>query len=176
MIKFNIHLNMDAYYTNYYEQQTGGGTGGDEFLQLKIPRVYQRGRGVGAIFSSLWRFLQPILKTGASYASKELLETGSDILSGIVNQKPLKNVLADRSIQIVDKIRDKTAEKINKMAGAGHKRKKKGMVQTIKGKKIQKTQHFLGFRHPEKNNNTSTQRKSKTNKFVKQERILDIFS
>lgn len=166
---------MDEYYTKYYSQQTGGGVANYEFSPIHMPRVYQRGRGVGSIFSSLWRFLQPLLKTGATYASKELLETGSDILNGIINQKPLNNVLADRSIKIVDQIRDKTAEKIKKMAGAGRKRRRCDNKQHLSKKAIMKKEHFVGFRHPEKSKNNLVKRKNKINNSKNTERVLDIF-
>ena len=62
---------------HYYNNQSGCGVEeDDQFLQLKIPRVYQRGRGVGSIFSNIWKFLQPLLRKGATFASKELIETG----------------------------------------------------------------------------------------------------
>lgn len=157
---------MEDYYINYYKNQIGGGHGDDQFLQLKIPRVYQRGRGVGGIFSSLWRFLQPILRKGASFASKELMETGADILNGVLTQKPLKTVIADRSINLVDKLRDKAAEKINKMAGAGKKRKLKS--KPIKDRPKKKCYHLVGNRQPSK--------KKKNIKTNLKSRVLDIFS
>lgn len=162
-----IIIKMEEYYTRYYNHQIGGGSGENQFLQLHIPRVYQR--GVGSIFSSFWRFLQPLLKKGASFASKELLETGADIISGIAAQKPLKNIVADRSIQIVDKIRDKAATHIKSMAGSGTKRKHRR--QSIKGKQKKKFNHSVGHRQPVKKKNSNT----KKNKIIKP-RILDIFS
>lgn len=157
---------MDEYYINYYKNQVGGGQGEDQFLQLKIPRVYQRGHGVGGIFSSLWRFLQPLLKKGATFASKELLETGKDILSGLTVQKPLKTIIADRSIKLVDKIRDKAADKIKTMGGAGSKRKRK--LKSINILSNEKNNHLVGHRQPEK--------KKKANKNKSKQRIIDIFS
>lgn len=163
---------MEEYYTRYYNHQIGGGSGENQFLQLHIPRVYQRGRGVGAIFSRLWRFLQPLIKKGASFASRELLETGADIISGVAAQKPLKTIIADRSMQLVDKARDKTVEKIKKMAGAGKKRK--CTSNSIKGSSKKQRSHLVGKRQPAKNKKNTNNRK---NKLKKQKfRILDIFS
>lgn len=157
---------MDEYYINYYKNQVGGGQGEDQFLQLKIPRVYQRGHGVGGIFSSLWRFLQPLLKKGATFASKELLETGKEILSGLSIQKPIKTIIADRSIQLVDKIRDKAADKIKTMGGAGSKRKRN--LKSINIHSQDKKNHLVGHRQPTK--------KKKVNKNKAKQRIIDIFS
>lgn len=160
---------MEEYYTSYYNHQIGGGvSSNDQFLQLQIPRVYQRGRGVGAIFSNLWRFLQPILKKGASFASRELIETGADILNGIASQKPLKTIIADRSIQLVDKVRNNAADKIKKMAGAGSKRKYSTTSKAIKGRTKKKCVHLVGKRQPAKKKVTKNKNKIK--------RILDIFT
>lgn len=163
---------MDNYYTRYYNHQIGGGGSDEQFLQLKIPRVYQRGRGLGGIFSSLWRFMQPLLKSGASHLSRELIETGSDILKGVGDNKPIKSILADRSIQIVDKIRDKAANKIKTMAGAGKKRKKKLNIKDICKKQRKQTAQLVGYRQPLKKKNTTKKNKTK----LQPHRILDIFS
>ncbi len=167
---------MDDYYTAYYINQTGGGGGSggnneqNQFLQLKFPRVYQRGRGVGSIFSNLWKFLQPLLRSGASFVSKELMETGSDIVNGISTQKPIKSILADRSIKIVDKIRDKAADKIKSMAGSGSKRKQSNR-KSIKAPPKKKQCHYVARHHPMKNNKLSNKKK-----LANHCRILDIFS
>lgn len=167
---------MADYYTNYYIHQSGGGiTGGrntnnSPYLEIQLPRVYQRGRGVGAIFSTLWRFLKPLLKAGASFVGHEAIHTGSDILKGIANQKPIKKVLADRSIQVVDKIRDKAASKINSMAGAGAKMVSRKRKKPINSKAVKKFHQFAAIRRvKKKKNNNKLQKTVKT-------RILDIFS
>ena len=176
MINHNTYLffTMEQYYIRYYTNQTGrGNEDNDQFLQLKIPRVYQRGRGVGSIFSSIWKFLQPILRKGATFASKELIETGSDILSGMANQKPVNAILADRSIQLVDKLRDKATEKIKSMAGAGLKRKSS----RIKGSPRSKRSHLIGVRHPAKRKKKKKKKQTlKRNKSQSKSRVIDIFS
>lgn len=168
---------MDEYYTRYYTHQIGGSIGGgiysdDQFQQLKIPRVYQRGRGVGSIFSSLWRFLQPLLKKGATFASKELIENGTDILNGIASQKPLNHIIADQSIKFMDKIRDKATNKIKTMAGAGKKRKLISESIKRKNKKLRQT-HSVAHHQPTQNKKLV---KKKSKKQTIKTRVLDIFS
>lgn len=153
---------MQDYYTQYYAHQTGRGVANvgynEQFQQLQLPRVYQRGRGVGAIFSTIWRFLKPLLKSGASFVGREAVNTGADILQGIANQKPIKQVLADRSIQVVDKIRDKTADKIKSMSGSGALGKRK---KGINSKASAKRRPFASSLRAAKKKN----KKKKTNKF-----------
>ncbi len=167
---------MAELYTQYYIHQSGGGvTYSDTFLKFKTPLIYQRGRGVGSIFSTIWRFLQPILKKGAEYASKELLETGSDIISGIADQKPIKDILVNRSLQTIDKIRDKASSKLKSMAGSGRKKRKcntktkKNNVKKIKREVKRNINHSVGSLRAVKKKNVSKKKQTKP-------RILDIFS
>lgn len=85
---------MKNVYVKYYTHQSGGGgraiIENDEFGNiLRLPKVYQRGRGVGAVFSSFWKYLQPLLFSGANVLKDELIGVGSDILQG----KELKNIV-----------------------------------------------------------------------------------
>lgn len=111
-------------YIRYYTQQQGGGSGGgggildDEFGPvLRLPKVYQRGRGLGGIFTSFWKYLQPLLKKGANFLKDELIDTGADVLRNLNTERPIKEILRDRSVQVVDKLRDNAVNKINTMTG-----------------------------------------------------------
>ena len=86
----------------------------------------------------------------------------------MAKQKPVNTILADRSIQLVDKLRDKATEKIKSMAGAGVKRKSL----QIKGGPQSKHSHLIGVRHPVKKKKQSI----KKNKTHSKTRIIDIFS
>lgn len=80
----------------------------NNLLQLKCLRFYSRCRGVGSIFSNLWKFIQSDISNYkcASIVSKELLET-AEIVNGISIQKPIKSVLISSLTNVVDKIRNK---------------------------------------------------------------------
>lgn len=166
---------MDDYYTRYYIHQIGSGGSDDQFLQVRIPRVYQRGRGVGGIFSSIWRFIQPLLKSGATHLTKELIETGSDILKGVGDNKPIKSILADRSVKIVDKLRDHAAEKIRNMAGAGKKRQyiKRKNSNDINRVQTNHIAQLVGYKHPLRKRKKQNNKKSKK---LQTTRVIDIFS
>lgn len=177
---------MQDYYTQYYFNQSGGGGGGstinnlnDHFLKLQLPRVYQRGRGVGAIFSSIWRFLKPLLKSGASFVGREAVETGADILKGISNQKPLNQIITDRSLTVVDKIRDNVANKIKSMSGSGFRLKRKlKNKKAIKSSVAKKNPQFDVLRRPSVTKKRKTRNKLNNKKTIKRvkSRIIDIFS
>lgn len=163
------------FYTQYYTHQSGGGGDyyNDQFLKLQLPRVYQRGRGVGAIFSTIWRFLKPLIKSGVSFMGKEAVNTGVDILHGIANQKPIKQVLKDRSLQVVDKIRDKASNKIKAMSGTGIDKKRRKIIKSraaLKRYQLNTSLRAVQSKTIKKKNN-----KNKSKKNIKT-RIIDIFS
>jgi hypothetical protein len=46
----------------------------------------QRGHGIGDILGSLWRFVRPLLWTGAKSLGKETLKTGSQLLCDLADK------------------------------------------------------------------------------------------
>lgn len=113
-------------YIKYYSIQSGRGQYiGEEFGPLlRSQRIYQKGRGIGGFFGGLFRYLQPLITSALSGLKNEVLQTGSEILHG----KPISDALRDRSIQVIDKLRDKAAEKIKQMSGSGFKKSIKGCL------------------------------------------------
>lgn len=138
---------MSEAYVKYYLIQSGAGSNEESFGPVvRFSPKYQRGRGLGGVFSSLFRFLRPVLSKGMTFLKKEALNTGVDLLSGLSQQKPMKEILRDRSFQIVDDLKDKATdkikEKIKKMTGSGCKRRSlvKPMKSKYRGKGIKRTQ------------------------------------
>lgn len=80
------------------------------------------------------------------FLKKEAINTGSDIISGLTQQKPIKEVLRDRSLQIVDDLKDmasdKIKNKIREMTGSGcrNRKNKCTLVKTKKSKGIKRKQ------------------------------------
>jgi len=76
---------MDRY-TLYYVNQSGGGG--------KVGPVYrasfrvERGNGIGSFFRGLFRFVKPLLYSGAKAVGKEALKTGSNIITNMLNKEP----------------------------------------------------------------------------------------
>jgi hypothetical protein len=160
------------FYLKHYTNQNGSGFELDNIgTLLKTPRIYQRGRGIGGIFSTIFRYIKPLLKSGLSFIKDEALQTGADVLRGISDQKPLKDVLKNRGTEIVNKLRDKAVEKISKMGGSGRKRKR-NISKVIKGSLKKRKTHSNISRVRKK----TKPRKKKSAKKQKRGRILDIFS
>lgn len=155
---------MENAYIRYYQRQTGGGFEEEFGTLLRLPRIYQRGKGVGGIFGPLWKFLQPLLLPAANFLKNELFETGGDLIKNMAGeQKPIKEVLANRSVQIVDKLRDSAVDKIKHvLSGSGmrgsRKRTKKPINMKNKRRRVHSNIHAVRIK------------KSKS------PRILDIFT
>jgi len=81
-------VTMDRY-TRYYVNQIGGG---------KIGPVYRasfrmhRGNVIGSFFRGLFRFVKPLLYSGAKAVGKEALKRGSNIITDILNKEPERPV------------------------------------------------------------------------------------
>lgn len=160
---------MSEAYVKYYLLQSGAGANEETFGPLiRFSPKYQRGRGLGGVFSKLFRFLKPVLTRGLTFLKKEALNTGVDLISGLSQQKPMKEILRDRSFQIVDDLKDKASdkikEKIQKMTGSGCKRRaavKRSLVKPMKRKRRGK-----GIKRMQKTGGSHS----------KKYRVLDIFS
>lgn len=131
---------MSDAYVKYYLIQAGAGSNEEIFGPIiRFSPKYQRGRGLGGVFAKLFRFLKPVLSSGLKFLKKEALNTGVDLISGIAQQKPVKEILRDRSLQIVDDLKDKASMKIKNMTGGSCKRLKKGCLKLkCKGKGIKR--------------------------------------
>ena len=87
---------------------------------------YQRGRGLGSLFSSLFRQAMPIVKRGIRYLGKQALQgsldTARDVMEGTDFKTAARRNLRSRGNNILD-----TSYKYakNRMSGRGIKRKRK---------------------------------------------------
>ena len=96
------HVNFDPDTVNWqsYFSQTGG---------YFVGRPYQRGGGIGSVFSSLFRFLLPVLKSAGKELGKEGLAVGSRILSDVAQGKDVRSAVVSEAAgglrNLVDKSR-----------------------------------------------------------------------
>lgn len=183
---------MHNVYLKYYTLQEGGGISGggdggvgsnggvnyDEHFGklLNAPHIYQKGRGIGGFLKGIWKFLKPLMNSGANFIKNEAVSTGADLLKGIANQKPLKQVLLDRSVQVVDNLRDSTVNKIKKMSGSGR------LTQVISKKRKHSKSKRINTGSKRKYNQSNAKSrnaklcKTKYHLIKKQPRIIDIFT
>jgi len=114
---------MDRY-TRYYVNQSGGG--GEIGPIYRASFRLQRGNGIGSFFRGLFRFVKPLLYSGAKAVGKEALKTGSHIITDFLNKEPeqpvgdiFKNRFGEAKNNLQEKIKNMTG------SGLGLKRKRK---------------------------------------------------
>lgn len=81
---------------------------------------YQRGRGLGNIFGSLFRMVQPLFKSGLKTIGRQLLSTGAQVLDDY-DQQPggnFKEILKARGKEGISALTNKASEKFQQM-GSG---------------------------------------------------------
>lgn len=153
-------------YTNYYSLQSGGGYNIADFGPLlHSQRIYQKGRGIGGFFSGIFRYLKPLLSSALHGLKNEVIQTGTEILNG----KPINEILRDKSLQVVDKLRDKASEKIKKMSGAGFRKRAQKIIKRRSSGSTKQSRRDIR-RVKAKQSKNILKNKTKYN------RILDIFT
>jgi len=115
---------MERAYYKYYLVQSGKGLDDiGPLLHSVVP--YQRGRGLGSFFGGLFRYLKPIFTSGANILKKEVINSGINALSDIATGANLKEVVQDRSKEIIKNVRRGAVQKLNEMYGQGKIKRRK---------------------------------------------------
>jgi hypothetical protein len=84
-------LNSSSKFINdYYKRQAEGQQAGGS-LPVFEGSTMQYGSGIGGIFSKLMRGVVPMLKEGAKYAGKQLINTGLNIANDVVQGERFTN-------------------------------------------------------------------------------------
>ena len=81
--------------------------------------AYQRGAGIGSVFRSLFRFLLPIGRQAGVAIGRQGLESGSRVLSGLLDGKPLKETVVNEGRSGLKNLLDKAADNLGKQKGSG---------------------------------------------------------
>lgn len=125
------------------------------------PIFYQTGRGFGTAFTSIWRFLKPLVSASLDTVKSEALKTGVNVIQDLQNQKNLRESLKDNSRMAMKNLTSQALEGAKTRLQRGGRKKKYKKSATRK-----------------KSISLKTLRKSKHQPRVKksQLRSLDIFS
>jgi hypothetical protein len=119
---------MDRY-TQYYANQSGSGEIGPLY---KASFRVQRGHGIGSSFRGLFRFVKPLLYSGAKAVGREALKSGSNIITYLLEREPDRKV-GDILRTRFGEAKDNLEQKIKNMTGSGLR---------LKRKREQKKPHF----------------------------------
>jgi len=124
-------------YTLYHVNQSGGGgeVGPDYTASFRV----QSCNGIGSFFRGIFRFVKPLLNSGAKAVGKEALKTGFNIITDMLNkepEQPVRDIFKNRFIEEKDNLE----QKIKKMTGPGlsvkRKRKSKKAQSQSKRRKV----------------------------------------
>lgn len=108
---------MTNHYVEYYAEQAALRTKRRLKGQSSHDDISLKGCGIGGVFSNVYRYLKPFIASGLDILKEESIKTAGDIILGINQQKPINEILTDRGVEVIDKIRDTAVKKITNMAG-----------------------------------------------------------
>lgn len=111
--KMNKNYQLQDYLEKYYTAQAGGG--GDYFSG----EAYQEGYGFGDFFRSAFSFLKPIGMKLFGVVKKELLNTGSNIISSALKGEDLKSAAQKHFKSAGRNLATKANEKIQSVLSGG---------------------------------------------------------
>jgi len=103
----------------YYLHQAGRGYGDTDIGPVySVPHFVQRGHGIGSVLTGFWRWIKPILWSGAKTLGRESVRTGGRILADLA-----QNTNSDVTPR--DIVAKHLSESVGKvLSGRGRKRKR----------------------------------------------------
>jgi hypothetical protein len=109
-------------YLSYYKNQAGYGPVHPGITSYRGP-VYQRGNGVGSLFSDAFKTITPIFKTAGKSLLKHGLNFGQDLYKGENVLDSLKHRLGEAGGDILQEVADTVRGR--PQAGSGRRRKRR---------------------------------------------------
>jgi hypothetical protein len=112
----------ESVYYRYYLNQAGYGYAHPNIATFKGP-IYQRGNGLGSVFSSLWKSITPLFKSttfqkALKSAGNQALRTGYNVGSDLLEGKNFGQSVKQRALESGEAF-------LNELTGSGRKRGRK---------------------------------------------------
>jgi len=119
----------DVYY-RFYKSQTGSGYAHPGIDIYRGP-IYQRGNGLGSIFSSFARWLTPLFTSNAVKSiGRQLLAGGVNLGGDILGGETFGNSLVKRGRESGSEILNQVASTLRNQTGSGRRRKRRRTTTT----------------------------------------------
>jgi hypothetical protein len=122
----------------YYLNQAGRGLASPPGIGpvYASPLYLQRGHGIGNLFGSLFRWVRPLLWSGAKAVGRETLRTGGKILSDIAENKSpdvsagdiVTKHVTESAQNLIGKLRGRGRKRPSSSSSASKKKRKKPAV------------------------------------------------
>lgn len=117
-------------FEDHYATQTGNG------LPYYQGVSFQKGYGLGSWFRRIFRTALPFLVKGGQSVGKEVLRTGTRVMSDVLAGENVKESTKKRTKEAGKNIARKAVDKLQSMVGNGkYKRKRKTQKRIISSKK-----------------------------------------
>ncbi len=113
-------------YKNYYCNCQSGGS--SAFFPVYAGSLVQRGGGLGALFSSLFRSVTPLLKTGVKSLAKPALKTTKNVVRDLTEGKSLKHSLKTHGTRAVKRLASDALKHITTEKKTSPPRKKRRKI------------------------------------------------
>jgi len=130
MVRVQFLPNNDAVWLTYFSNQAKQ-VGGSYYQGHN----YQRGAGLGTIFSSLMRYALPFLKSAGKAVAKQGLQTGIDLAGDVLAGQNIKAATKRRVRTGARKLYKKAVNKLNQTGTGTRRRKRKRTVTRKRGRK-----------------------------------------
>jgi len=165
-------FNADVY-TKYYANQAGYGDYPP--LQTFKGTSYQRGYGIGSIFSSIIRGITPLFqssfaKQAAKTVGNQLLNTGLQVGKDLLQGQNLKEAAKHRFKQAGTEIMRDMGEQMTNQTGSGRKRRRRKTIKSRVNKKR------CGNKRKRKSKKVSKRRKKTKSRKSRKRYLRDILS
>jgi hypothetical protein len=106
-------------FENYYCCQSGDG------MPVFAGARYQRGHGIGSLFSGLFRSVMPLIKKFAPVIGKKALEAGANIIGDVSSGRSFKESAKERASSAFSESIKSLFPQSNDQTGSGKRRKRK---------------------------------------------------
>lgn len=161
---------MAASIAHYYANQSGGSLHSIGHIYRSPQSRYQRGYGIGSFLANVYRVLRPFALQGLNSLSEQSLKTSKNIVQDLKDNKPLSEIVRNRSKEAVLDLTEQGIDGLRKkmgkrQSGSGINRRSKSRRRTIGGRRPRKSKQIGGRRT-----------KRKTKRRSKKKRVLDIFT
>ena len=122
---------MEADFYEYYQTNQKGGSLPDIPVFVGAKRYGQYGAGIGDVFRSIWRFISPIAKRGASSFLTNLASATTNIGKSGEIAASLGNILKSAAVPAagemlqgaVDDVKQRIQDKLNPQQGSGRRKR-----------------------------------------------------
>ncbi len=163
-------------YLRYYNNQAGFGQAHPGITTYKGP-IYQRGNGLGSIFSSLLRVITPIFKSNSvrkalKTAGTSALSTGLNVGNDFLQGKNFKESLKHRAGETGANLLESAAEELRNLSGRGYKRGRK-RKSSAKKKKPAKRRKVVRRKSTKKKSSNKKRKVTKRRRKTRKQSIFD---